>query len=451
MHPPSLTFFHSAAVSATLARPSLRSTRLFGSNRRAFSTSLVMASATTSALLHATVSSPGAKSAQPSDIQNKQHHNKHGKGFVNPWDSYIERSAPRLLGAMAWRALSGKWKTPDTTPPTVTVQKPDFLPSRQTEQLRATWLGHACYYVEFPGGFRVLFDPVFSPRCSPVSFMGPKRYTDMPCEVEDIPYIDAVVISHSHYDHMSHPTILSIVKKHKNVHFFVPLGVKEWFTKCGITNVTELDWWEEQEIKLSSSQSSTDPIEHSETNPFQSERGSIGASSTGHEDIVATLGCLPCQHTSGRTPFDKGHTLWSSWSVSSGGKKVYFGGDTGYRAVPELPEEEFDYDEKFSDLPTCPAFKQIGELRGPFDLGLIPIGAYDPRWVMSPMHANPYDSVNIFVDTKCKRAMGIHWGTWVLTEEDVLEPPRMLKDAAKWKGREEGAYDTCNIGESREF
>jgi N-acyl-phosphatidylethanolamine-hydrolysing phospholipase D len=389
-----------------------------------------MASATTSALLHATVSSPGAKSAQPSDIQNKQHHNKHGKGFVNPWDSYIERSAPKLLGAMAWRALSGKWKTPDTTPPTVTVQKPDFLPSRKTEELRATWLGHACYYVEFPGGFRVLFDPVFSPRCSPISFLGPKRYTDMPCEVEDIPYIDAVVISHSHYDHMSHPTILKIVKKHKNVHFFVPLGIKEWFTSCGITNVTELDWWEEKEIKLSSSQSPTESTAHSESNPFESQRGSIGASSTGHEDITATLGCLPCQHTSGRTPFDKGHTLWSSWSVSSGGKKVYFGGDSGYRAVPELPEEEFDYDEKYSDFP---------------------IGAYDPRWIMSPMHANPYDSVNIFVDTRCKRAMGIHWGTWVLTEEDVLEPPRMLKDAAKWKGLEEGVFDTCNIGESREF
>ena len=410
-----------------------------------------MASATTSALLYATVSSPGARSAQPSDVQEKRHHNKHGKGFLNPWDSYIERGPMELLSAMAWRSLSGKMKKPDTTPPTVSVHKPNFLPSRKTEQLRATWLGHACYYVEFPGGFRVLFDPVFTPRCSPLSFMGPKRYTDIPCEVEEIPYIDAVVISHNHYDHMSHPTILKIAKKHKNVHFFVPLGVKQWFAKCGLSNVTELDWWEEQEIKLSSKQPSTEPANHIENNPNESERGSISASSTGHEDIVATLGCLPCQHTTARTPFDKGHTLWSSWSVTSGGKKVYFGGDTGYRSVPELPEDEFDYGEKYADLPTCPAFKQIGDLRGPFDLGLIPIGAYDPRWIMSPMHANPYDSVNIFADTKCKRAMGIHWGTWVLTEEDVLEPPRLLREAAEWKGLEPGAFDTCNIGESREF
>jgi N-acyl-phosphatidylethanolamine-hydrolysing phospholipase D len=83
--------------------------------------------------------------------------------------------------------------------------------------------------------------------------------------------------------------------------------------------------------------------------------------------------------------------------------------DTGYRSVPDLPETENDYDEKYN-YPTCPAFKDIGNLRGPFDLGLIPIGAYDPRFIMSPMHANPFDSVNIFVDTQCKRALGIHWG-----------------------------------------
>ncbi|KAH0395455.1 Zn-dependent hydrolase/oxidoreductase, partial [Aureobasidium melanogenum] len=152
-----------------------------------------------------------------------------------------------------------------------------------------------------------------------------------------------------------------------------------------------------------------------------------------------------------RTPFDKSHTLWGSWSVESGGKKIWFGGDTGYRSVPDLPEEVNDYDEKFT-YPTCPAFKEIGELRGPFDLGLIPIGAYDPRFIMSPMHANPFDSVNIFIDTQCKKALGIHWGTWVLTEEDVLEPPKLLKQAMAWKDLPEtGVFDTCDIGESREY
>jgi N-acyl-phosphatidylethanolamine-hydrolysing phospholipase D len=108
-----------------------------------------------------------------------------------------------------------------------------------------------------------------------------------------------------------------------------------------------------------------------------------------------------------------------------------------------------DYD---LDKPHCPAFKQIGSLRGPFDLGLIPIGAYSPRFMFSPVHANPFDSVNIFVDTKCRKALGIHWGTWVLTEEDVLEPPRLLKEALRRKGiPETGVFDVQEIGQSREF
>lgn len=96
-------------------------------------------------------------------------------------------------------------------------------------------------------------------------------------------------------------------------------------------------------------------------------------------DIEVKISCLPCQHTSARTPFDRGKTLWASWSVESGGKKVWFGGDTGYRSVPELAKMVDDYGPGH-DYPHCPAFKQIGDLRGPFHLGLIPIGAYDPRW-----------------------------------------------------------------------
>ena len=125
--------------------------------------------------------------------------------------------------------------------------------------------------------------------------------------------------------------------------------------------------------------------------------------------------------------------------------------DTGYRSVPELPKHEDDYGPDHN-YPHCPAFAQIGALRGPFTLGLIPIGAYDPRFVMSPMHADPHDAVNIFKDTKCAKALGMHWGTWVLTEEDVLEPPVKLKEALKRNGiAETGIFDVCDIGESREF
>ena len=295
--------------------------------------------------------------------------------------------------------------------------------------------------MEFPDGFRVLFDPVFSDRCSPFSWLGPRRYTDAPCRVEDIPLIDAVVISHNHYDHLDHPTITAIKAKHPDAHFFCPLGNKKWFNQSGIKDVTELDWWEERDVELVAT-GSKPQVSTTDTSSVRSEKEST---------LRARIGCLPCQHTSARTPFDKGMTLWSSWSVESGGKKVWFGGDTGYRAVPELPAEEDDYspDNKY---PHCPAFKQIGDLRGPFDLGLIPIGAYQPRHFFSAMHANPKDSVNIFKDTQCRRAMGIHWGTWVLTEEEVLEPPQLLKKAlAESEIPEQGVFDVCDIGESREF
>ena len=278
----------------------------------------------------------------------------------------------------------------------------------------------------------MLFDPVFSCRCSPFSWLGPKRYTEVPCQIEEIPTIDAVVISHSHYDHLDHPTIMRIKAKHPNAHFFVPLRLKQWFLDSGIkSGITELDWWEQRDITLTS------------------------PDTAGHEKSESTMnariGCLPCQHTSARSPFDKDTTLWASWSVESGGKKVWFGGDTGYRSVPQLPEGVDDYGPD-QNHPHCPAFKQIGELRGPFDLGLIPIGAYAPRWIFSHMHANPVDAVNIFRDTQCRRAMGIHWGTWVLTEEDVLEPPKRLKEALKRYGLpEQGVFDTCAIGEAREF
>lgn len=348
--------------------------------------------------------------------------------------------------------MRGEWKWPDTTPPTVTVQKPTFLPSRTASKvLRATWLGHACYYIEFPSGLRVLFDPVFEERCSPYSFMGPKRFTEKPCDIKDLPVVDLVVISHSHYDHLSHPTILELQKYHPNAHYLVGLGLKQWFEKTGIKNVQEMDWWTDVDVTLSPAGKEGDEKRISATSSV-SAAGSDTPPPSLEGDIVARISCLPCQHTSARTAFDKNSTLWCSWAVSSGGKSVWFGGDTGYRAVPELPKGEDDYGEAYADLPHCPAFKQIGDLKGPFDLGLIPIGAYDPRYIMSSMHANPFDSANIFLDTKCKRAMGIHWGTWVLTTETVLEPPMLLKKAMAWKGLPEtGVFDVCDIGESREF
>lgn len=208
----------------------------------------------------------------------------------------------------------GKANRPDTTPPTVPIRKPEFLATREnTSKLRATWLGHACYYVEFPGGLRVLFDPVFEDRCSPFSWLGPKRYTEAPCEIKDLPIIDAVVISHNHYDHLSYPTIKDISTRHPNCHFFAPLGNKAWFTDSGIHNMTELDWWEERDVALSPNKPVGVDVQEVDSN-------------TNAADIQARISCLPCQHTSNRGLFDRSKTLWASWSIESGGKKVYFAG-----------------------------------------------------------------------------------------------------------------------------
>lgn len=277
--------------------------------------------------------------------------------------------------------------------------------------------------------------------------MGPKRYTKPPCMIKDIPIVDVVVISHSHYDHLSHPTVTEIQQSHPNVLFAVPLGLKKWFNNSGVKNVVELDWWQDVDITLNPATNQKSVSAASDT-PFNAS----GSSSSDTQSITARISCLPCQHTSARTLWDKNHTLWASWAVKSGDKNVWFGGDTGYRHVPKLPDGHDDYSPEYAHLPRCPAFKEIGDRVGPFNLGMIPIGAYDPRWIFSSMHANPFDSVEIFKDTGCKRAMGIHWGTWVLTEEDVWAPAILLRKAMGRSGfAEQGVFDVCDIGESRVF
>jgi N-acyl-phosphatidylethanolamine-hydrolysing phospholipase D len=146
-----------------------------------------------------------------------------------------------------------------------------------------------------------------------------KRYTPPPCEIEDLPFVDVVVISHNHYDHLSYPTIQRLRKAYPEAHFFAPLGNKTWFEKSGVDGdkVTELDWWESRNLKLEEGQQ-------------KHGGGSVSVSANEEKDksgaITATIGALPCQHVSARTPFDKCKTLWASWSLESGGAKVYFAG-----------------------------------------------------------------------------------------------------------------------------
>ncbi|KAK0183691.1 Metallo-hydrolase/oxidoreductase [Armillaria mellea] len=236
-------------------------------------------------------------------------------------------------------------------------------------EIKATWLGHACFLVELPfvaelgRGARVLFDPVFSDRCSPTQFLGPKRYTEPPCKIEDIPEVDAVVISHNHYDHLDNHTLSTLFKRARAPHIFAPLGNEKHFESLGAPNghAHTLDWWDARCVEI----------------PGTSFK----------------LICTPAQHFTGRGPARSGKDPL----------KVYFAGDTGYRSVKDGEDE--------AERPACPAFKEIGEHFGSFDLAMILLGrAYEPRWFMSTIHcARRIACVSSRISER-RRAVAMHWG-----------------------------------------
>jgi N-acyl-phosphatidylethanolamine-hydrolysing phospholipase D len=159
-----------------------------------------------------------------------------------------------------------------------------------------------------------------------------------------------------------------------------------------------------------------------------------------------TIHCTPCQHFTGRGLHDRFKTLWSSWAVTTPSFKYYFAGDTGYRSVNGKETEE-----ELAALPVCPAFKEIGEKFNGFDLASIPIGAYSPRSIMSPVHCNPDDSVSVHVDIKSKKSIGMHYCTFILTDENVLDPPIKLLESLRKRALPDDQFETMKIGESRSF
>ncbi|KIL60779.1 hypothetical protein M378DRAFT_167757 [Amanita muscaria Koide BX008] len=345
--------------------------------------------------------------------------------FQNPWDSW--RSYPpadRIVPYMAFTVKNPTYPNPQKVP-LAPVRAPNWYEYQKEEmkpKIKSTWLGHACFLLELPTtesnrrGARILFDPVFSKRCSSSQVVGPKRYTPAPCKIEDTPDIDAIVISHDHYDHMDADTLKNIYERPHKPLVFAPLGNEHFLktvAKAPKENVHIMDWWESKhvEVKLPSSTFSFD------------------------------VTCTPCQHFTGRTLWDDFQTLWSSWAVESAGVKVYFAGDTGYRAVGDGEDED--------RVPTCPVFREIGCVFGSFDFAMIPIGAYQPRKVMSPIHCAPQDSVRIYQDINARKALGMHWGTWMLTTEPVDEPPKKLAEACKKAGIPDGDFTVCDIGETR--
>jgi len=255
-----------------------------------------------------------------------------------------------------------------------------------------TWIGHATLLVQMEH-VTFITDPTWSNRPSPVPIFGPSRFVEPGMAIDDLPPIDFVLISHNHYDHLDLPTLAALAERSAETTFFVPLGNGALLRKKGITNVKELDW--------------------GQTATYRS----------------TTIHCLPAQHRSKRSLTDDRKALWSSWAVTGAERRFYFSGDTGYFA----------------------GFEEIGKLLGPFDLAAVPIGAYEPRAMMSESHMNPEEAVKAVLDLQAKRAVAMHFGTFDLSDEPLDEPPRRFKLAAKDGALGDENAWVLKVGETRRF
>ncbi|MGB1949713.1 MAG: MBL fold metallo-hydrolase [Marinobacter sp.] len=301
----------------------------------------------------------------------------------------LERTEQHGLGDfLRWQLAPGRRFPPGKR---YTLLRPDgHLLMNPPAAPQLTWLGHASFLFQHKG-LNVLTDPVLSDRASPFRLLGPKRFTPPALTVADMPPIDLVLISHNHYDHLDEATVRQLHRRFgSELRFCIPMGLRRWFEKRGIHNLVELDWWQSAPLP-------------------------------GNNEVF----CLPAQHFSGRTPTDTNTSLWCSWLLDLDGFRFYFGGDTGYGKV----------------------FRHIGELFAPIDLALLPIGAYDPRWFMAPVHVAPEEAVRIHRDIGASQSVAMHWGTFVLTDEPMDEPPRRLRLALERQGLSESEFRVMQHGE----
>jgi L-ascorbate metabolism protein UlaG (beta-lactamase superfamily) len=253
------------------------------------------------------------------------------------------------------------------------------------------WIGHATFLIKL-GDTTIITDPVFSKNAGPLIF-GPKRYTEPALKLNEIPKTDLFLLTHNHYDHQDMSTIRRY--PYKNSKVLVPLKLGRYFTNYRFKDVNEMDWYDE--IKVN--------------------------------DLKITM--LPAVHWSKRSLTDINKTLWGNFLIEYDGKKIFFACDTGYGNI----------------------YKELGEKYGPIDLTMINIGAYDfrPMFDRSIYHTTPEEALNVARDLKSKKVLGTHWGTFVLSLEPIMEPPKRFKESAKNFGYKEDEVINFKIGEIRDL
>jgi L-ascorbate metabolism protein UlaG (beta-lactamase superfamily) len=313
---------------------------------------------------------PAALGADPASIQAVTANSPHYRDgvFVNLDPASVYKMDRQQLGLVVWELMGNRGESRPKAP--IPLAAPGVFDS-DPGRLAVSWLGHSTALVEIDG-YRVLTDPVWSDRCSPSDIVGPQRLHPPPLQLEGLPAVDAVVISHDHYDHLDIDTIMALARTQR-APFFVPLGVGAHLRAWGIPEhrIVELDWHQSAQVD------------------------------------GLTVFCVPARHFSGRF-LDRNATLWASWAFIGPNHRAYFGGDTGYTK----------------------SFAQIGADHGPFDLTLLPIGAYNTAW--PDVHMNPEEAVRAHLDiTDGGLLVPIHWGTFRLAPHPWAEPVERLLAAAE--------------------